>query len=43
MHFFANLFFAQLFYLRHLKIFVPKVAKVTVVTWGGRKAMHFKV
>jgi len=28
----ANLFFAQAFYLRYLKIFVPKVSKVTVVT-----------
>jgi len=31
-HFFANLFFAQAFYLRHLKSFVSKVAKVTGVT-----------
>ena len=29
---FANYFLAQAFYLRHLKIFVPKVPKVTVVT-----------
>jgi len=28
----ANYFFAQAFYLRQLKIFVPKVSKVTVVT-----------
>jgi len=35
---FANLFFAQTFYLRHLRIFAPKVAKVTVVTRRGRKS-----
>ena len=38
MHFFANLFFAQGLYLRYLKISVPKVSKVTVVTRGGPKS-----
>jgi len=36
----ANLFFAQPFYLRHLKIFVAEVPKVTVVTLGGRKLAY---